>query len=253
MTVVTESNTSIFLTVPAAVLDTSRDMASWASQYIVENANYKWILARYVEADNANSNGQLWTYEDLVLARPSIQNAPMNVDHHPHDIVGSWVNAEMMLPTENDSIVNPYIETLGVFWKYYFPDLMDDVQKAYESGQLFVSMECIAETVTCGGCGQEFAYAGPNSPEYCQHILSREAYRQLNKPDFKAGALIMPGNRPGWTQADVKEISLKHSNDLEKICHDVATDAPGLKDRDVESISWQLAMNSVMVQAKSVV
>ena len=140
MTVITEGANSIFLTVPAMVLDTSRDMASWASQYIKENANYKWILARYVEADKANSNGQYWTYEDLVLAQPSIQFSPMNVDHHAHDIVGTWVNSEMMIPTESDSITNPYIETLGTFWKYYFPELMSDVQKAYEAGQLFVSM-----------------------------------------------------------------------------------------------------------------
>ena len=58
MTILTEGQESFYLTVPAAVLDTSRDMASWASKHVVENANYKWILARYVEADNANSNGQ---------------------------------------------------------------------------------------------------------------------------------------------------------------------------------------------------
>jgi len=47
MTILTEGQESFYLTVPAAVLDTSRDMASWASKHVVENANYKWILARY--------------------------------------------------------------------------------------------------------------------------------------------------------------------------------------------------------------
>lgn len=246
MTIVTEGQNSIFLTVPAMVLDTSRDMASWASKHIIENANYKWILARYVEADKANSNGQYWTYEDLRLSQPSIQYSPMNVDHHPHEIVGSWVNSEMMIPTDEDSVTNPYIETLGTFWQYYFPELMADVQKAYDSGQLFVSMECVAETVTCGGetgCGQEFAYAGPNSPTYCEHILDRSAYRQLNKPDFKAGALIMPGNRPGWTQADVKDISrLTSDSEKERIMRDIATANPSGSEQEWEQLMWALQM-----------
>lgn len=253
MTILTEGQESFYLTVPAAVLDTSRDMASWASKHVVENANYKWILARYVEADNANSNGQYWTYEDLQVSRPSIEHSPMNVDHHAHDIVGHWANAEMMIPTEASSVLNPYIETLGVFYQYYFPELMKEVADAYEMGQLFVSMECVSETVTCAGddgCGQEFAYAGPNSKSYCEHIQERSSYRQLNKPDFKAGALIMPGNRPGWTQADVKEISkLTTDSEKEKILHDIATTNPEGTEKDWENLMWSLQMQFLQTHA----
>ncbi|RTK94015.1 hypothetical protein EKI60_04645 [Candidatus Saccharibacteria bacterium] len=241
MTILTEGDNSLFLTAPAMIVDTDIDTASWAAAHILDNPNYKWILARYVEADNANDNGQYWTYEDLKLARPSIQYSPMNVDHHPTEIVGSWVNSEMMLP--NDTVLNPYIEVLGAFWERYFPETLERVQAAYESGTLAVSMECISESVTCGHCEKEFSYAGPFSPTYCEHIQNRSAHRQLNKPNFLAGALIMPGNRPGWSKADVKDISKRSSDDEKnRLIESIAAAHPSGSPKDWEDIMWGIQM-----------
>ena len=73
MTTLIEGKNSFFLNSPAIIIDEGKDVASnWASEHIVANTAIKWILAKYVEADNANSNGQYWTLDDLRLSKPTI-------------------------------------------------------------------------------------------------------------------------------------------------------------------------------------
>lgn len=210
MTVLTENDSSFFFVAQAELIDTDRDMASdWAGKYIVNNPALKWIVGKYVEADNANSNGQYWTLQDLMLKQPTIQHSPMNVAHKPNDIVGTFVASEMIYPTQEEQ--NPYIETVGTIWKYYFPEIVDRVEQAFAEGELYLSMECVSDTITCVGpmgCGATFDYAGPMSASYCDHIKDRAAYRQLNNPHFLAGALIAPPDRPGWKMASVNEMSI---------------------------------------------
>lgn len=255
MTIITESLTSTFLTTTATLIEDSRDMASaWASKHIITNPNYKWIVGNYVESDNANSNGQYWEYNNLRMSQPTISYSPMNIDHHQNEIVGTWVASEMLMPTDNSKIINPYIETVGAFWKYYFPETLSAVERAYESGQLFISMECISESITCvgeHGCGETFAYKGPASNTYCSHILDRTGFRQLNNSNFLAGALIMPGNRPGWKAADVKELSaLTTDEQKDQILHDIALSMPHGSASDWERAMWAIQMQSLSVYKK---
>ena len=249
MTIMTEGKNSIYLTAPALFVDTEKDTAAWASKYIVNNPNIKWIIGNYVESDNANSNGQYWEYNDLRMSQPTINHSPMNIDHHAHDIVGTWVASEMMLPTDNSNIINPYIETLGAFWKYYFPEKLRQVENAYESGQLFISMECVSDSITCvgeNGCGASFAYAGPVSDTYCSHIQERSSHRQLNQSKFLGGALIMPGNRPGWKAAEVKELSaLTTDEQKDIILREIAKSSPHLNNIEIENTMWAIQMQSI--------
>lgn len=248
MTILKEEGNKIYLTTKATLLNDERDIASWATKYVVDNPEIKWVLGKYVEADNANSNGQYWSYDDLRLSQPTIHHTPMNIDHAAKNIVGTWVNSEMIMPTAEDSAINPYIETLGAFWKYYFPNTLKEVEAAYESGNLFISMECVAKNVTCGGdngCGQSFAYQGPQG-NYCDHIKERSSYRQLENPTFLAGALIMPGNRPGWKSAYVKEISELNADDQERLYVEVATHYPELAEAQKEDLMRYIMMQGIM-------
>lgn len=255
MTILTESSSKIFISTQAQLLDLSRDMASsWAAKHIYEDPAKKWILGNYVEADNANNNGQYWRYEDLLISQPTISNTPMNIDHKSRNIVGTWVASEMVIPTQDNSNLNSYIETLGVFWRYYFAEEMAKVESAYDAGTLWISMECVGDTVTCGGdhgCGQEFAYMGPSHESYCSHINDRASYRVLNNPHFLAGALILPGNRPGWSSADVKDISkFTTDEECEKIIRDIAKASPDASPEVWESLMWQLQMAALQDKAK---
>jgi hypothetical protein len=249
MTILTEGQDSFFLTAPAILFDEDREVASsWASPYINNNKHIKWVLGKYVEADSANSNGQFWTYDDLQVSQFTINHSPMNMDHHRDEIVGAWTASEMMFPTDNGPATNPWIETLGAFWKWYFPNELKEVQRAYDKGQLWVSMESISESITCGGdrgCGETYAYAGPNSDSYCAHIQERSAYRQLNKPEFLGGALIIGtrGTRPGWKAADVKELSkLTTDETKDKILADIAKTSPELDSQEREALMWRIQM-----------
>jgi len=249
MTILTEGNDSLFITTQATLIEDDRDTAAWASKYIVSNKNIKWVLGKYVEADNANSNGQYWQYDDLRMSQPTISHSPMNIDHHAQEIVGTWVASEMMHPTDQDSVINPYIETLGAFWKFYFPDTLKKVEAAYNTGGLFISMECVSESITCAGdngCGETFDYAGPNSQSYCSHIKDRASFRQLNNPSFLGGALIVPPNKPGWSNAEVKEISKMTSDETKnKILVEIAKEMPHATPSEWEKTMWAIQMQAL--------
>lgn len=246
MTILTEGENSFFISGQAIMVDTDRDLASeWASRHIVNNPALKWIVAKYVEANNANSNGQYWSLEDLRMNQMSIHHSPMNMGHRANEIVGTFVASEMIYPAHEDQ--NPYIETVGAFWKYYFPNELAIVEMAYNAGALWTSMECVSESVTCvgpEGCGQTFPYQGPHSDTYCEHIQEGRAYRQLDNPHFLAGALIYPPDRPGWKSADVKEFAGSvPDEEKDRILAAVAAESPHLS-----AAEWEQTMFSLLSQ-----
>lgn len=261
MTVLYRGENSYFLGASACVVDTSREMASnWASEHIFENDALKWVIARYAEADNPNSNGQAWSFEDLRMAQPTLNYGPMNMLHKPDHIVGAFVANEMIYPTgpadDAAGAANPYIETVGAFWKYYFPEELAAVERAYSEGSLFVSMECVAETVTFrDGEGDEatFDYAGPKHPSYGEWN-DRGKERWLNNPHFLGGALIIPPVQPGWSGAEVKELSkfVSEHADLASETYDtIVSENPFLDGSTAEQVTLAL-MKSFQDEGNSI-
>lgn len=247
MTILSASGESYRFTAKATIIEDDRDMAStWASAHIKHNDAIKWIVGNYVEADNANSNGQYWSLEDLRLSQPTIAHAPMNIGHSSQHVVGTYVASEMIYPAEAAS--HPYIETVGAMWKYYFPEELEAVQAAFSEGSLFQSMECIASSVTCvgpNGCGETFDYGGPHGA-YCDHINERSSFRQLNNPHFLAGALIIPPTRPGWSGAEVNDVSeLLKTVDVADVYEQVVADNPMMDPTQWESLMQLIALNDV--------
>lgn len=247
MTTIIETDTSIFINGPVQLIASERDIASeWASKHIVTNPHLRWIVGKYVEADKANSNGQLWTLDDLRMAKPSISYAPMNLLHRENDIVGTYVGSELVYPT--DEATNPFIETVGAFWKYYFPEELEVIEAAHSMGALSSSMECISDSVTCVGpesCGETFSYRGPNHASYCEHIREHRSHRQLNQPHFLAGALIFPPERPGWKGAMVSDISKSVGDEeLHRVYTSIAADFSHLTPKE-----WEAQMFALVEQA----
>lgn len=231
----------------ATLLPDDRDIAGhWASNYINDNPAYRWVVGKYVEADNPNRNNQMWALSELEGSKASILHAPLNILHRPQHIVGSFTGAEMNYPTdaaskkETDSHPNdpnndegpnndmkkkkkakksvsdvtdpyPYMGAVAAFWKSYYPTELVVVERAFNEGSLFFSMECVSDTITFktpAGLTETFKYAGPKSPTYGSWG-DRANIRQFNKPHFLAGALIFPPAAPGWQGASIKEISKK--------------------------------------------
>ena len=127
MSIVVESDDAVFISSLARLVDDDRDVASdWAGKHIKTNKFIKWVIGRYVEADNANRNGQYWTLRDLQLKHDTVHHTPMNMGHRQHDVVGTVVASEMIYPSDEG---NPYVETVGAFWKYYFPNELEQLKQ----------------------------------------------------------------------------------------------------------------------------
>lgn len=257
MSVAIEGNNSFFFGARATLLDDSREIASsWASDYVRSNPAVKWILGKYIEADRANNNKQYWYFDDLKKAQPTINHAPMNLNHQARNIVGAYVATEMMYPVQEpeeaatQATQNPYIEALGVLWSYYFPDETKVIQEAHDSGNLFYSMECVARSITCGGdfgCNEEFAYEGRISENYCEHLNENLSWKILNDPHFLAGALIIPPEKPGWHGAEIKELAKaveREAEQAEAIYASLAKEFP-----EQEHFEWEQKMLSLMARA----
>ena len=254
MTILTSNDKTYTFTTEAVLIDDKKDTASaWASKYIRHNPALKWIVGNYVEADNANSNGQYWTLDDLILKGATVDHAPMNMGHEAHSIVGTYVASEMIYPTQAN--VHPYIETVSAMWRYYFPEAYAKIEEAYQEGTLFQSMECIADSITCVGteqaCGATFAYQGPYG-NYCEHINEGTAYRQLDNPHFVGGGLIIPPLAPGWKNAEINEVSeLVNDNEGEKVYAEVATEAPHLQPAQWESLMQMIVLNETTLSSNT--
>lgn len=173
MSIIIESENSVHFSCRVQLVDDDRDVASdWAGQHIKTNKFLKWIIGRYVEADNANSNKQYWTLSDLQSKHSTVDHTPINMGHRRNEIVGTIVASEMIYPTNESAelVQNPFVETVGAFWKWYFPEQLSAIEKAYSEGNCWQSMESVSDTITCvgeNGCGLTFDYAGPMSDTYC--------------------------------------------------------------------------------------
>lgn len=234
----------------AFLLEESRETASeWATQYINTHPAHSYILGKFVEANKANNNQQYFTLQGLQMGRPTIQNAPMNINHSARNIVGTFVASELIYPSTEDAQegYNPFIESLGVFWKYYFPDEYRTIQSAHESASLFYSMECVPRALqTVGGQDDsiEYPYEGVSSANYPEEINKRSVAINLVDPLFVGGALIIPPTKPGWSRAEVKSIAAFMSDrwdEAERAYHGIAEASP-----EQDPATWESLMQEIM-------
>lgn len=266
-----ETDRGIFLGAQAHLVMPERVTAEWTHRSITPNDAFLYMAAKYVEADRPNSNGHLWSFEDLKAAQASIVNSPINMMHQPHNIIGVMIDQEIMYPnavatsstsqsgaftttsTTNTLITydaakaydhqNPYIEVLGALWKFYFPKTVEQVQALHETGSLYVSMECISDTVTrvdSDGSEQEYPFKGGNLKEY--DFTDKSKYVRLNKPHFVGCGLVLPPAKPGWKGADVRDLLAASKQDPGEMYEQIAEEMPHLGPREWESLMISLLL-----------
>ena len=255
-TIVVPGKHSYFLGARAEIVDDIKELAadSWIRDHVEPNSYLKWIVGRYVEADSPNSNRQMWSHDDLQMAEPTIKFAPMNILHRQRDIVGTFTATKMMYPTEESAQFgnNPYIEALGAYWKAYFPDELAVIERAHAEGSLFFSMECIGESITFHSAdmseSETFDYAGVMHESYGKWNKAEGAIRQIDKPHFLGGALILPPASPGWADAEITEIAehvKEHADAAEQVYNDVEAAAPHLSSLQIEQVMLGFMMKSM--------
>ena len=197
----------LFLTGPASIL-TPDKQAEWekASE---ANGHFMYLSGRFVEADAVNRNKAMWTTADLELAQPTVANGPLNWIHNEKHIIGVLTDSQMVYREMADD-VNNHIVAMSTVWKFIYPREAAMIEKASEQHQLWYSMECVADTVTCvdgpgtPGCGETFSYRTYMKEPHavCGHLRERSSIRRMNSPTFLGGAVIIPPVTPAWSDAD---------------------------------------------------
>lgn len=236
----------------AVLVPDDRDIADhWAKSVINDNPAYRWVIGKYVEADNPNQNNQMWTFDGLNDKAETVLHAPMNMLHRSNHIVGAFVGVDMMYPTTEtaEDGLRPFIEAAGAFWQYYFPNELAVITQAHNEGSLFFSMECVSETLTIirpDGASQEFPYMGPAAEPYGEWG-AKENVRRFNNPHFLGGALVVPPAKPGWKGAEVKELANMISQNQEEAGAVYEAAKAGAPQLD-ESV-WEELMLTVMARA----
>lgn len=255
--IVVEGQHSVHIAAPASLVTEDRELA-WAEPYVQKNPAFAWVLGKYVTTGTANDNGHIFDLAELRDARKSVIYAPMNMLHAPHQIMGAYVANELVYPVggvqerpaEAAAVaeMNPYLEALAVFWKYYFPNAYKAVEAAHAQGALAWSMECIPESVTCaGGCTSTFPYKGRMDDSYCEHLNQPQALKKLNRPHFTAGALVIPPARPAWRNASVTELSTFVRQELEAA--DVAYAQTAAEFPHLSAKEWEAIMGELLQAA----
>lgn len=248
MSFIYEGKNRIYIGTEAQLIENEREIASdWAAKHVLLNPAHAWVLGKFVESDRANKNQQYFALEDLQIANPTIAHAPMNINHNARNIVGAYVASELIYPTAEDAAesMNPYIESLAVVWKYYFPDEYRAIQKAAGAGGLFYSMECVPSAVsTVGGTDDEktYPYEGRQSPSYPRELNERSVPMKLHQPHFVGGALVLAPEKPAWNKADVQQVS-SFMNDSWK-----QAEMAYEHDEETDAAVWESLMSDLIIE-----
>lgn len=189
----------VFLTTPAAV----REMAGAGAPFFMK------VTGKYVEANVPNSNGAMWTSQGLEVGLPTVVDGPLNWLHEEKRIVGCITDADLVKSDKEKASfgVDDHIAIEGVVWSWLWPREAASVNSASQRNSLYLSMECVSDSVTCvDGCGQTFGHeqAMLGADGVCEHIRRRTGIRRFNNPVFLGGAVVVPPHRPGWSNSSAK-------------------------------------------------
>lgn len=151
------------------------------------NENILWLRGQYVEAENANANGQVWTAGELAIKSLTPNFMPVTVMHDPRTAVGLIADTSLKVP-DRDGVPRARIETALALWKHRFPEVIQEAAANYEAGTLMQSMECFSPHYDCAECGQRFQKLpeGAERANWCEH-LSESA----SKDGYTYGARIL--------------------------------------------------------------
>lgn len=168
------------------------------------NPHIAWFQGHYVEADQPNGNGAMWTSGELAIKSLTPMLMPVTVMHDPRTAVGAIADLALRLP-ESDQVPRSKIDTALALWRHRFPDVVEEAQANYERGELMQSMECLAPNYDCGVCGMGFTKLphGAEQANWCKHLRGEEGatpVRILRSVVFTGTGLIF-GSR-GATGAD---------------------------------------------------
>lgn len=245
---VKEHGDHVYIQTPLQVVDPEPDtIKAYAFASAVEslrdqapNPKIMWLSGRYVEADNANQNGDQWTAGELAIKQLTPVLMPITVMHDLRTAVGTIADAKLRLPKDDPEVPRARIETALAVWAHRFPDVAEEARINASQGTLMQSMECVSPTYDCSVCGQMYQRLprGKERETWCAHLRGTEvdaagnqrpAARILRQVVFTGTGLIFGtrGARGAYREAhlDVEELAELHA----KAHHDTAHKRPRRK------------------------
>jgi hypothetical protein len=193
-----ERGQSVFLVAPIAPIKPREDEIehfAFAKQLrdMAPNENLVWLQGSYVEADNPNRNGHVWTAGELGIKSLTPAFMPVTVMHDPRTAVGLIADTELKTP-EKDGVPRSKIETALALWGHRFPEVIEEAELNYKAGTLMQSMECRSPYYSCAECGQTFPKLpeGEERKNWCSHMQASDGNgaRILGDVTFTGTGLI---------------------------------------------------------------
>lgn len=182
------------------------------------NPHILWLRGQYVEADNANANGDMWTEGDLTIASLTPNLMPVTVMHDFSSSVGLIADARLLTPNEH-GVPRARIETLLAIWAHRYPQVAEEVKINSQQGSLAQSMECLSASYACSSCGMVFQRQPQmaEKAQWCDCLQGKTAERgnrMLLNTAFSGVGLIFGtrGARPAFKDAklEVAELAAAH-------------------------------------------
>jgi hypothetical protein len=174
------------------------------------NDRILWMRGQYVEADNANTNGDQWTAGELALKALTPNFMPVTVMHDFAANVGVIADTKLLTP-EKDKVPRARIETTLAIWAHRFPEVADEARINAEQGTLMQSMECLSPHYACSVCGMNFVRMphGFEQLNWCAHLKGEEGEkgaRILGGVTFTGTGLIFGtrGARGAYSEAHLE-------------------------------------------------
>jgi hypothetical protein len=209
-----ERGQSIFLVAPVTPLTPGAEEIehfAFADQLkaTAPNENLLWLRGNYVEADNPNANGHVWTAGELGIKSLTPMFMPVTVMHDPRTAVGLIADTALRVP-EKDDVPRSRIETAMALWQHRFPEVCEEAMTNYKAGSLMQSMECRSPWYTCAECGESFPKLldGAERKNWCQHMQASDGHgaRILGDVTFTGTGLIFGtrGARGAYDQAHLE-------------------------------------------------
>lgn len=230
---ITEFGDHVYIVAPVTIIEepTNEQMETFAFQRElsaspgfdelkkkVPNPHILWLRGSYVEADNANSNGDMWTAGDLALTQLTPNFMPITVMHDFTSSVGLIADTKLLTPNA-DGVPRPRIETTLAVWAHRYPQVAAEIQINARQGTLMQSMECLSPNYECGECGMIFQRQPDwaEKDQWCAHLRGENgerAPRKLLSTTFTGSGLIFGtrGARGAYKDAhlEVEELAALH-------------------------------------------
>jgi hypothetical protein len=199
-TLIFERDEHIYLVAPVApyeLADTELDELAWGEDVrkMAPNERLMWLRGQYVESEQPNRNGQMWTAGDLEIASLTPNLMPVTVMHDPRSAVGLIADARLV----TRDVPRSRIDTTLAVWRHRFPEVAEEAMENFKLGSLQQSMECLPRWYECLSCGKRYPKLpdGSERAMWCRHLEEKAigaakttAARRLGQVAFTGTGLI---------------------------------------------------------------